>query len=83
MSKVKGWDARDPQVQAHRADVVELDETNEPGGLLHFRWECVCRRSGRWTTEMAEAERSAKAHERRFQPKQQGPKALRELLTFG
>lgn len=68
MKKATGWDARDAGLQGHRAIVTELDETNE-GGLLHFRWECVCRRNGKWVASVVTAEARATAHERRGAPR--------------
>lgn len=79
MTRAKGWDARDARFQAHRALLNESDD----GGPVIYRWECTCRRDGRWTTDKVAAEKGAAAHELRFAPKPKGPKVLRELLTFG
>ncbi len=79
MARVKGWDARDAQFQAHRALLNESDD----GDRVSYRWECTCRRDGRWTTDKAAAEKGALTHERRFIAKPQGPKGLRKLLTLG
>jgi len=66
----------------HRTDIDTVDETNE-GGQVHYRWSCLCRRTGQWVDTSAAAEKGGRAHERRFQPKPQGPKGLRELLRLG
>lgn len=55
-----------PNAKQHRAIV------NEEDGPPPYRWECFCRRAGRWVATRATAERGAKAHERRYAPK---PKA--------
>jgi hypothetical protein len=65
----------------HRTDVEELDETGE-GGLINYRWSCLCRRTGRWTQEAVAAEKAGKAHERRSAPKARGYETLRGLISL-
>lgn len=83
MTKAKGWDARDARFQAHRIDVVEeTHPLNE--NVLQYRWECLCRRNGQWTSR-GEAARRGGQHERRHLPKaseRKGPKVLRELVKL-
>lgn len=75
MSRARG--ANGPGV-VHRAMVNERYEVE-----TEYRWECTCRRDGRWSTDAGSARRGAEAHERRFAPKPSGPAGLRALLKLG
>lgn len=56
-----------PNAKQHRAIVIE-DDGGEHAYLTPYRWECLCRRAGRWVALRQDAERGARAHERRFAP---------------
>lgn len=80
MKKATGWDARDPKLQKHRADVVDNEEGIKK---LGYRWECACQRHGEWTFSTADAERAARRHEARYAPKRKRPEVLQKPLSRG
>lgn len=77
-SKATGWDARDAQFAGHNVFVEGND--GEPN---HYRWECSCRRSGRWVKSKSYAEELGEKHAERYRPKPTGPAGLQKLLKLG
>lgn len=70
-------------MRQHAVRVVESDDLAE-GGLLLFRWECICRRNGSWVPTQAHAQGLGDRHVKYAnQVKKPGEhKALRDVLRL-